>query len=303
MLRRWLDNIKFDFVGYRRLACAFSVVICLGSLALVGTRGLNFGIDFRGGIAMEVGAATAFDVPGLRRDLAALNLGDISIQEFGGANQLLIRVQQQEVKGEETAQADARQQQAVQQVKAALGSQVEFRRVEVVGPTVGGELINTSLIALTLSTLGILFYIWFRFEWQFGIGVVMALLHDVVATLGVFAITQMDFSLPTVAAILTVAGYSINDTVIVYDRIRENLRKYKKMPLLELLNRSLNETFSRTLFTSVSTLLALFSLYFFGGEVIASFTVALIWGILVGTYSSWFIAAPLLLQLKLRRGE
>jgi preprotein translocase subunit SecF len=226
------------------------------------------------------------------------------VQTFGDAFTFLVRVQQQESTAED---ADTAQQDAVEKVKnklaEVLGQQVEFRRTEVVGPTVGAELIRKGIYAVVFSMLGIMAYIWARFEWQFGVGAVMALLHDVLATLGLFALTQIDFNLATVAAILTVAGYSINDTVVVFDRVRENLRKYKKMPFIELLNKSVNETLSRTFLTSFTTMLAMFALFLFGGEVIASFTIALMWGIFVGTYSSIYVATPVLIYLKLRSDD
>ena len=185
--------------------------------------------------------------------------------------------------------------------KKALGNEVNYRRTEFVGPKVGGELIEAGVTAVLLALGAMLVYIWFRFEWQFGVGAVVALLHDVLLTIGIFALLGLEFNPSTVAAILTIAGYSINDTVVVYDRVRENLRKYKQMPLAELLNVSINSTLSRTLLTSVTTLLALSALYFFGGEVLAGFSFAMIWGVIVGTYSSIFIAVPLLVYMKLRR--
>ena len=207
---------------------------------------------------------------------------------------MLIRIERQP--GGEKAQLLA-----VEKAKQALGNEVDYRRTEFVGPKVGGELIEAGITAVLLALGAMLVYIWFRFEWQFGVGAVVALLHDVLLTIGVFALLGLEFNLSTVAAILTIAGYSINDTVVVYDRVRENLRKYKQMPLTELLNLSINGTLSRTLLTSVTTLLALGALYFFGGEVLAGFSFAMIWGVLVGTYSSIFIAVPLLVYMNLRR--
>ena len=217
------------------------------------------------------------------------------MQEFGQETDVLIRIERQP--GGETAQL-----RAVETVKAVLGQGVEYRRVEFVGPKVGGELIEAGVTAVLLALAAMLIYIWFRFEWQFGVGAVIALLHDVVLTIGVFSLLGLEFNLSTVAAILTIAGYSINDTVVVYDRVRENLRKYKTMMLPALLNLSINETLSRTVLTSVTTLLALLTLFFFGGQVIKGFSFAMIWGVVVGTYSSIWIAVPLLLYMRLKRG-
>jgi preprotein translocase subunit SecF len=223
-----------------------------------------------------------------------LGLGNIEIQEFGQPTDVLIRVEKQPGGAKE-------QNQAVEKVKSTLGSDVDYRRIEFVGPKVSGELVEAGITAVLLALAAMLLYIWFRFEWQFGVGAVVALVHDVLLTIGVFSILGLEFNLSTVAAILTIAGYSINDTVVVYDRVRENLRKYKVMELTELLNLSLNDTLSRTLLTSITTLLALFILYFFGGEVLKGFSFAMIWGVLIGTYSSLMVATPLLIQMRLRR--
>jgi len=231
----------------------------------------------------------------MRSTLSDLGLGGVSLQEFGSPNDVLIRLQQQD--GDEQAQITA-----IDTVKAALGEGIEYRRVEYVGPQVGAELIQSGFMAIGLALLAILVYVSFRFEWQFGVGAVIALLHDIVVTVGVFAITQIEFNLSTVAAVLTIIGYSINDTVVVFDRVRENLRRYKSLPTIDILNRSINETLSRTLLTSLTTLLALLALYILGGEVIRGFTFAMIWGVLVGTYSSIWIAVPVLLHMGLRPG-
>ena len=226
----------------------------------------------------------------------ALALGDVSIQEFGAEDEILIRIQRQDG-------AEAEQLAAVDTVKATLGDNVEYRRTEFVGPTVGQELIEAGMFAMLGALGAILIYIWFRFEWQFGVCALIALSHDVFSTFGLFALNGHEFNLPTVAAILTIAGYSINDTVVVFDRVRENFRKYKKMTLVELFNLSVNETLSRTTMTSLTTLLALLAIYFFGGAVLADFALAMIWGVVIGTYSSVFIAVPLLLYLEPRRGD
>lgn len=288
-------NTAIDFVGKRKFAYGFSIILILFSIGAFLTQGLNFGIDFRGGILMEVETQGPADIPELRRDLGGLGLGDIQIQEFGAPNDVLIRVQQQDGGG------DA-QQKAIEAIKATIGDKAkEYRRTESVGPTVGGELINAAILAVSLALGAILIYIWFRFEWQFGVGAVIALTHDVVTTIGLFAVTQLEFNLATVAAILTIAGYSINDTVVIYDRVREELRRYKKLPIPELLNLAANRTLSRTFLTSVTTLIALLALSILGGPIIRDFSLAMIWGVLIGTYSSVFIAVPALLLLNLSR--
>ncbi len=287
-------DTNLDFTGKRIAAFSLSLAMILLSLLFFTVRGLNFGIDFQGGIMIDVKFEQAPDIPSLRTQLDGLDLGEVEIQEFGEPENILIRVQRQE--GDEKAQLVA-----ITAVKEALGEGPDYRRTEFVGPKVGAELIEAGTWAVCLSLLAIMIYIWFRFEWQFGIGAVVALMHDVITTIGLFAILQLEFNLSTIAAILTIAGYSINDTVVVYDRVRENLRKFRKMALPDLLNRSINQTLARTTMTSVTTLLALLALYFFGGEVIHDFVFAMIWGVFVGTYSSIFVAAPLLIKLKLRR--
>lgn len=291
-------DTKINFIGMRFMAFAFSAVLIIGSLGLIVTKGLNFGIDFTGGTLIEVRVPDqAPDLTALRGGLNALELGAISIQEFGAPDDLLIRLPEQE--GDATVQ-----QAAIDQVKSLLNTKyeagVDYRRVEFVGPQVGEELKKQGLYAVIFSMLGMLAYIWFRFEWQFSAAAIAALLHDAIATLGLFALTQMEFNLSTVAAILMIAGYSINDTVVVFDRIRENLRKFKKMLVNELLNKSVNQTLSRTLMTSVTTMLALVALWAFGGEVIRGFVNALIFGILIGTYSSIFVASPILTFMNIR---
>jgi preprotein translocase subunit SecF len=256
---------------------------------------VNLGIDFLGGVLLEVKTSGPADMSSLRSKIGGLGLGDVSLQEFGSKDTVLIRVQRQ--KGGDDAQKIA-----VDRIKEVLvGSVAEYRRTEFVGPTVGAELKEAAIWAVLAAVGAILLYIWFRFEWQFGVGAVIALTHDVLSTIGLFALLQLEFNVATVAAVLTIAGYSINDTVVVYDRVRENLRRYKTTPLIELFNRSINETLSRTVMTSVTTLLALLALFFFGGEVIRGFTIALIWGVFVGTYSSVALAVPLLVYLKIDR--
>ncbi|WPZ32993.1 protein translocase subunit SecF [Thalassobaculum sp. OXR-137] len=289
-------DTKVPFVKFRIAAFALSALLVVGSIAAVLGIGLNFGIDFKGGTLIEIQTSEPADIAQMRSDLNALGLGEVSLQEFGSDRDVLIRIQRQE--GEE-----AEQIKAIEVVRNALPSDVEFRRTEFVGPTVGQELIEAGILAVGLALLSILIYIWFRFEWQFGVGAIVALSHDIISTLGLFALIQHEFNLATVAAVLTIAGYSINDTVVVYDRVRENLRRYKTMPLGELLELSINDTLSRTTMTSLTTLLALAAIYFFGGAVLADFALAMIWGIVVGTYSSIFIAVPLLLYTGLRRGD
>jgi len=289
-------DTTIDFMGKRIIAFAFSAMLVLASIGLFAVQGLNLGIDFLGGILIEVKTDGPADVGAMRSTLGQLGLGDVSLQEFGSPDVVLIRIQRQEG-------GDEAQQRAVTAVKDALGNTVvEYRRTETVGPTVGVELQEAAFIAVLAAIGAILVYIWFRFEWQFGVAAVVALVHDVISTIGLFSLFQLEFNLATVAAILTIAGYSINDTVVVFDRVRENLRKYKRMPLPDLFNLSINSTLSRTIMTSFTTLLALFSLSLLGGEVIRGFSVALIWGIVVGTYSSIALAVPLLLYLKVHRG-
>ena len=274
------DDTKIPFVRFRHIAVSISILLIIASAILTMSRGLNFGIDFEGGILLEIGTNGPADIGELRSRLGSLGLGEVQIQEFGEANDVLIRVQTPDKGGDAASQA------VIDKIKGELGDKVDYRRIEVVGPQVSGELIQSGITAVVLSIVLMLIYIWFRFEWQFSLGSVLALVHDVALTIGVFSFLQLDFSLQTIAAILTIIGYSMNDTVVVYDRIRENLRKYKRMDLGELVDLSINETLSRTVMTSGTTLLALFALYIFGGEVLRDFTFAMIFGILVGTYSS-----------------
>ena len=291
-------NSKIKFLSLRKPAFILSLTLIICSVLIYSFKGLNFGIDFRGGTLIEVETSESENLSNLRSILNNLELGDIQVQEFGSAKNILIRVEQQ-------AGGDQIQQNVVNNVKTALNtslsSDVNFRRTEVVGPKVSSELIKAGIIAIVVAVFAMLVYIWFRFEWQFSLGAVIALIHDVLLTLGIFSLLQLEFNLSIIAAILTIVGYSMNDTVVVYDRVRENLRKYRKKEIIDLLNISINETLSRTIMTSVTTLLALLSLYIFGGSVIKGFTFAMIWGVLVGTYSSIFIAAPLLNYLKVKR--
>jgi preprotein translocase subunit SecF len=285
------------FVKLHMLGFLVSILLTIASVGLLATKGLNFGIDFRGGIVMEVKVPTpTADLEAMRTTLNTLNLGEVSLQTFGAPNDVLIRLPRQP--GD-----DAAQQKGVETAKAALGSTFDYRRTEVVGPKVGGELIHAGTVATVLAILAIAAYVWFRFEWQFGLGAVVSTFHDVITTLGLFSLLQLEFNLTTLAAILTIAGYSINDTVVIYDRVRETLRKFKQMPLEGVVDLSLNETLSRTVLTSSVTAVAVLALLLFGGEVIRGFSAAMLWGIVIGTYSSLFIAAPLLLHAKPRRGN
>ncbi|MGI9521997.1 MAG: protein translocase subunit SecF [Hyphomicrobiaceae bacterium] len=280
---------------YARICFVASMIAAAVSLVLFLTVGLNYGVDFKGGSMIEVQSKTGpADIGQLRSAVGRLGLGSVQIQAFGSERDVLIRVEQQ--KGGEKSQ-----QAALAKVLDAIGSGYEQRRTEVVGPAVSSELRTTGVIAVLCSILAIILYVWFRFEWQFAVGAVVALSHDVLITVGVFSVLQLEFDLSTVAALLTILGYSVNDTVVVSDRIRENLRKYKKMEITALLNRSINETLSRTLMTSLTTFVVLLALYVLGGEVIRNFTFAMMFGVIIGTYSSIFIAAPLLAYLGVKR--
>ncbi|MEO1091599.1 MAG: protein translocase subunit SecF [Pseudomonadota bacterium] len=300
-LRFLKSTPKVPFMAWRRPAAIVSAVLVVMSLALAFTAGLNLGIDFRGGTLMEVRTPEPADLGTLRSELGGLGLGEVALQEFGAPTDVLIRIERQSA---EDSNAEAL---AVEAVKARLieiyGDEVSFRRTEFVGPKVSGELFTAGLMALGFALVAILVYVWFRFEWQFGVCAVIALFHDVVLTIGLFSLTRLEFNLATIAALLTIVGYSLNDTVVIFDRIRENLRRYKKLPMTELIDRSLNETLARTLVTGVTTLLALVALFIIAGGAIRGFTVAMIWGVIVGTYSSLFVAAPVLLALNLRRED
>src|SRR5215470_15957235 len=283
---------KIDFMGWHKFGFALSLFLTLSSIALFSIVGLNYGIDFIGGTLIEVRSTTGpADLADMRAKLDALHLGEPSLQGFGPPTDVLIRLPRQ-------PGSDAAQEQAVQKVRQALGAGVEYRRTEVVGPSVGSELIRAGVLATVLALGAILIYIWFRFEWQFGVGATIATLHDVVTTVGLFAIFQLEFNLTTLAAILTIAGYSINDTVVIYDRVRESMRKYRTMPFRDLINLALNETLSRTILTVSTVALAVLSLLLFGGEVLKGFSIAMLWGIVIGTYSSLFIAAPIIYYIQ-----
>jgi preprotein translocase subunit SecF len=292
-------NTRIDFVGFRKITFLIAFVISIGSLFGVLNKGLNYGIDFRGGYIFEVrmpSDQSDESISNLRLHLDSLKIGEVMLQQFGGNRDLLIKVERQE--GDDHAQ-----QTAIDQVKKTLGEGVEYRKIETVGPKVGSELIQNGLKAVTLALCAMLLYIAFRFEWQFAVCAVAALAHDCVAILGLFSVFPLEFNETAIIAVLITAGYSINDTIVIFDRIRENLRKYKKLSMPDIINRSLNETLSRTTMTATTTLLAVFALYLFGGTVISTFSIPIMVGILVGSFSSICLAAPLLLYLNVKRGE
>lgn len=286
------DDTHFDFTRFRRISFPISAALSIVAITLFFTHGLNFGIDFRGGTLLEVRAKSGTaDIAAMRTTLDGLRLGEVQIQQIGGPADVLIRVAEQ-------PGGDAAQQGAVQKVRTALGDSFEYRRVEVVGPRVSGELLAFGMLGLMLAIVSILIYLWFRFEWQFALGAMIANVHDIVLTIGFMSISQVDFDLTSIAALLTILGYSLNDTVVIYDRIREMLRRYKKMPMPQLLNESINSTLSRSIITHFTVTLALLALLLFGGHAIHSFTAVMMFGVvLVGTYTSIFIAAPILIYL------
>ena len=295
LLRLVPAETKVQFISRHKFFLVLSALLMVASIGLVLTKGLAFGIDFKGGILIEVRTEGPANISNMRGQMAGLGLGEISLQEFGQPDDVLIRIQAQDG-------GEAAQQAAVNAVKTSLGDGIEYRRTEFVGPTISQELLRDGVYAVLAAIMAILVYIWFRFEWQFGVAAVIALAHDIIATIGVFSLIQHEFNLATIAAVLTIAGYSINDTVVVFDRVREKLRKYKKLPLPELFNLAINKTLSRTILTSVTTLLAVGALYVLGGEIIRDFAFAMIWGVLVGTYSSICLAVPLLLYFNVDRG-
>jgi len=294
---------NWNFFSRAKLWLGISGFLMMLALVSFLIQGLNYGIDFRGGTTIRTESAQPVDVGAYRDAIAPLGLGDVSITEvfdptFGpDENVAMIRIQAQE--GEESVSPEVIN--AVQDALRDVAPDITFPSVESVGPKVSGELIQTAIIAVVLAIAAVLVYIWLRFEWQFALGAVAALVHDVILTIGIFSELQIKFDLAIIAALLTIVGYSLNDTVVVFDRVRENLRKYKQKPLREVLNTSINETLSRTVMTSVTTLLALTSLYVLGGDVIRGFVFAMIWGVIVGTYSSVFVASTILLMLGVKR--
>ena len=304
------DNTHIGFTQMRFAAMVFSAILGVGSLLALFTIGLNFGVDFKGGVTIEVADDEPIDIGEVRTVVSDLGLGSVDVQEiqdFSTSDEaVLIRIAQQEAENSEDETAGETAQQAASlavqdALRELLGDGVDFRKVDVVGPTVSGELVQKGALAVALAIGMMLIYIWLRFEWQFSLGAIVALIHDVIITLGMFSVTQLEFNLAIIAAILTIVGYSMNDTVVVYDRVRENLRKFKQKPLAELLDLSINDTLTRTIMTSGTTMLALFALVIFGGEVLRGFTLAMIWGIVIGTYSSIFVASPFLLATGVKR--
>jgi preprotein translocase subunit SecF len=283
---------------FRRISFPLSAAMSILAITLYFFHGLNFGIDFKGGLLIEVKTISGqpADLATMRSTLGGLGLGEVQLQQFGAPDDVLIRV------GEQPG-GDEAQQAAVAKVRGALGTNLNYQRVEVVGPRVSGELLSYGVIGLMLAILCILVYLWFRFEWQFALGAMIANVHDIVLTIGFMSITRIDFDLTSIAALLTILGYSLNDTVVIYDRIREMLRRYKKMPMPELLNASVNQTLSRSVITHLTVSLALLALLLFGGQAIHSFTATMMFGVvLVGTYTSVFIASPILIYLGVGRG-
>ena len=286
------QNTNIQFLKYKKITLSISIIFCLISFFSLFINGLNFGIDFKGGSLIEVKSGQSINISNVRSRLSLLNLGDVQIQNFGSDKNILVRVE---------ASSSENNSSVLSSITNELQSFGEIQRTEVVGPKISSELIQKGILAI-ISAVGLmLFYIWIRFEWQFSLGAVLALIHDVIITIGIFSFFQIEFNLSIIAALLTIIGYSMNDTVVVYDRIRENLRKYKKQDLYDLINSSINQTLSRTVLTSFTTLLALFSLYIFGGQVIKGFTLAMIIGVFIGTYSSTFIASQLLHILGVKR--
>ena len=289
------DGTRIDFVRQRFIAFAVTGILIAASLGSLALQGLNLGIDFSGGILIEVAADEPIDVAEMRRRIEPLQLGDVSLQHFGSPEQVLIGIGAQ---GSEEANAEA-----LRAVRDVLGEELEYRRTEQVGPKVGAELLRDGIIATVLAVLAIGAYVYFRFEWQFAVSALVATAHDVLVTVGLYSVLQLEFSLTAVAAVLTLAGYSVNDTVVVFDRIRELLRRHKAVDMKWIINLSVNQTLSRTVMTSVTTLLAVVPLLLFGGSALFSFSLAIFWGIIIGTYSSVFVAGSLLLYMPPLQGN
>ncbi len=288
-------DTTIDFMGARKLTYVLSILMVIGSIASIAIKGFNYGIDFSGGILMEIKSNEPVNLEAIRQKVNQVDLDEVNLQTIGDSGtEFMVRAQAKNLDEKE-------QMAAVKQIKEVLGSQdYEFQRVELVGPQVGDELKKAGIIASVIAVLAISVYIWFRFEWQFALGAFIGLVHDIITTVGLLSFFGFDFSLTTVAAILTLAGYSVNDTVVTYDRIRENLRKYKKMPQYELLNKSINDIFSRTILTGLTTFLAALALFVFGGDTLRSFSFTIVWGVVVGTYSSIYVSAVLLNLFDLR---
>lgn len=294
LLRLAPENTKFGFMRFRRVSYPFSAILSIISVVLFLSLGMNFGIDFAGGTLMELRAKSGHaDIADLRAAIGHLGIRDVEVQGFGTPSDVLLRFGVQH--GGATAE-----EATVAQVKSALAAKYDFRRVDVVGPRVSGELVQSGTLGVVISILAVLSYLWFRFEWQFAVGAIIATMHDLLLTVGFFSITRLEFNTTSIAAILTIVGYSLNETVVVLDRIREMRRKYRRMPTDQLIDMSINAVLPRTIMTATTVFLALLSLVIFGGEVIRSFSIAMIWGIFVATYSSIFICSPMLIYLGLR---
>ena len=283
---------NINFVSKFKKANIFSLIIFILSVIFISFKGLNYGIDFKGGTLIELRTDTSINASAIRDSLKSMNLGDINVKKFGKEGDYLIKVEQK----------NSNNSNLIPEIKKTLAdnlnADVDFRRVENVGPKVSSELLESSIIAISLALAAMLFYIWIRFEWQFSIGSIIALFHDVTITLGIFSVLSLEINLSIIAAVLTIVGYSMNDTVVIYDRIRENLFKYTKISISDVSNLSINETLSRTIITSITTLLALISIYILGGEILRGFSFAMILGVIIGTYSSMFVASPILKFLK-----
>ncbi len=288
-------DTTIDFMKTRNFGYALSIIMVVLSCICFSIKGFNYGIDFSGGILMEIKANQPIDIEAMRKTLNHIELDEINLQTLGEiGDEVMIRAQAKNMNEKE-------QMAVINKIKSTLGSDYEYRRVELVGPQVGDELKIDGIVASVIAVLAITLYIWFRFEWQFALGAMIGLIHDIITTLGVLSLFDFDFSLTTVAAILTLAGYSVNDTVVTYDRIRENLRKFKKMNQYDLLNKSINDIFSRTILTGLTTLLAALALFVFGGDTLRSFSFVIVWGVIIGTYSSIYVSATFLDLFDLRK--
>lgn len=294
----WITkDTNINFMSARKLTYVISVAMVILSCICISIKGFNYGIDFSGGILMEIKSEQKIDLDKVRAELSVVEIDEVNLQTIGeNGDEVMIRAQAKNLNEKE-------QMAVVNKIKSLLGNEYEYRKVELVGPQVGDELKQAGIVASIIAILAISIYIWIRFEWQFALGAMIGLIHDIITTVGLLSLFGMDFSLTTVAAILTLAGYSVNDTVVTYDRIRENLRKYKKMPQFDLLNKSINDIFSRTILTGLTTMLAAISLFIFGGDTLRSFSFTIVWGIMVGTYSSIYVSAVILNLFDLRKSQ
>ena len=279
---------NINFVSKFKKANIVSIIFFVLSLIFIIFKGLNYGIDFKGGTLIELRTSTSVETSSIRDSLKSMNLGDVNVKNFGKDGDYLIKVEQKNINNSDLIPK------IKENLSRNLNSEVDFRRVENVGPKVSAELLESSVLAISLALAAMLFYIWIRFEWQFSVGSIIALFHDIVITLGIFSVLSLEINLSIIAAVLTIVGYSMNDTVVIYDRIRENLFKYTKISISDIANISINETLARTIITSITTLLALVSIYVLGGEILKGFSFAMILGVLIGTYSSIFVASPIL---------